>query len=346
MQSKIIIKNEFRQIIKVLMDHYTVIAPQKEKDVLKYEKLSNPEDIFLDFSGPSKIPPKSVLFPQREVLFSFELDDKNVKLSDTRNTPQEKSQILFGIRPCDAKSFALLKRFFEWGDYNDVYYSDKYNNSIFVSYVCNIPRSTCFCTSVNGNPFNKDDSDMMLVDIGKKYVLTSLTEKGGLVLDVLSGLQDATNQDLEKVEELKKVAKDSMKKTPNLDRINEDLEGLYDDEIWETFSQICLGCGSCSFLCPTCHCFDVFDERIDEHHGARIRIWDTCQFPLFTKHGSGHNPRDKKAARFRQRVYHKFNYYPVNYGVLGCVGCGRCTQNCPIHTDIRNELLKIKEAKK
>ncbi len=346
MQSKIIIKNELRQIIKVLMDHYIVIAPQKEKDVLKYEKLSNPEDIVLDFSGPSKIPPKSVLFPQREVLFAFELDDKNVKLSDSRTTTQEKPQVLLGIRPCDTRSLALLKMFFEWGNYNDVYYSEKYNNSIFVSYACNSPKSACFCTSVNGDPFNKDNSDMLLVDIGNKYVLTSLTDKGDSLLDVLGGLLDASNQDLEKVKELEQEAKDSMEKDTTFDIMSDVLEGMYDNEIWDTISETCLGCGTCSYLCPTCHCFDVLDERIDERHGARIRIWDTCQFPLFSKHGSGHNPRGTKPSRFRQRVFHKFNYYPVNYGVLGCVGCGRCTNNCPVHSDIREDLIRIKEAKK
>ena len=328
------------------MDHYTVIAPQKEKDLLKYGELDNVEDIILDFSGPSKIPPKSILFPQREILFTFELEDKNVKLSDSRTTSQEKPQVLFGIRPCDTRSLALLKMFFEWGNYKDVYFSEKYNNSIFVSYACNSPKSACFCTSVSGGPFNKDISDMLLVDIGDKYVLTSLTEKGDSILEVLGGLLDASNQDLEKVKELEQEAKDSMKKDTPFDNMSDVLEGMYDNEIWDTISEFCLGCGTCSFLCPTCHCFDVLDERIDEHHGARIRIWDTCQFPLFSKHGSGHNPRGTKPSRFRQRIYHKFNYYPENYNVLGCVGCGRCINHCPMHSDIREELKKIIEVKK
>jgi ferredoxin len=186
---------------------------------------------------------------------------------------------------------------------------------------------------------------MLLVDIGKKYVLSSLTDKGDSVLEILGELLDASDQDLEKVKELEET-KDSIKKVPNLDRISQDLDGMYDNEIWATISEVCLGCGTCSFLCPTCHCFDVLDERIDEHHGARIRIWDTCQFPLFTKHGSGHNPRGTKPSRFRQRVFHKFNYYPENYDVLGCVGCGRCINHCPMHSDIREELTKIIEVKK
>ncbi|MFX1282418.1 MAG: 4Fe-4S dicluster domain-containing protein [Promethearchaeota archaeon] len=346
MQSKIILKNELNQIIKKLMDYYTVIAPQKEKEFLKYGELANVEDIILDFPGPSKIPPKSILFPQKEILFTFELKNKNVKLSDSKTSTQEKPQILFGIRPCDTRSLALLKMFFEWGNYKDVYYSEKYNNSIFISYACNSPRSTCFCTSVNGGPFNKDNSDLLLVDIGKKYVLSSLTDKGDSVLEVLSELKDATNQDLEKVKRLEQEAKNSMKKVPNIDKINEDLEGMYDNEIWDTLSEVCLGCATCTFLCPTCHCFDVLDERLDEHHGARIRIWDTCQFPLFSKHGSGHNPRGTKSSRFRQRVFHKFSYYPINYGVLGCVGCGRCINYCPMHSDIREELTRIEEVKK
>lgn len=328
------------------MDRYTVIAPQQEQDFLKYKELNNPKDIVLNFSGPSKIPPKSILFPQREILFTFELKDKNVKLSDSRTISQEKPRVIFGIRPCDTRSLALLKMFFEWGNYKDVLYSEKYNDSIFVSYSCNSPKSTCFCTSVNGGPFNNNNSDMLLVDIGKKYILTSLTEKGDSVLEELGGLLNASNQDLEKVKVLEQEAKESMKKFPIINDISQDLEGMYDNEIWDTISEVCLGCATCTFLCPTCHCFDVLDERIDEHHGARLRIWDTCQFPLFSKHGSGHNPRGTKSSRFRQRVFHKFNYYPENYGVLGCVGCGRCINHCPMHSDIREELTRIKEVKK
>jgi predicted aldo/keto reductase-like oxidoreductase len=59
-------------------------------------------------------------------------------------------------------------------------------------------------------------------------------------------------------------------------------------------------------------------------------------FPLFTLHGSGHNPRDRKLQRVRQRFMHKLKYYPDKYGKgAQCSGCGRCVRYCPVNIDIR-----------
>ncbi|MCE5274896.1 MAG: 4Fe-4S dicluster domain-containing protein, partial [Deltaproteobacteria bacterium] len=86
--------------------------------------------------------------------------------------------------------------------------------------------------------------------------------------------------------------------------------------------------------CPTCHCFDISDE-VKGSDGKRLRNWDSCMFPLFTKETSGHNPRPSQKERWRQRVMHKFRYYVDNFGAIACVGCGRCVMSCPVNLDIR-----------
>jgi len=95
-------------------------------------------------------------------------------------------------------------------------------------------------------------------------------------------------------------------------------------EYWQEKSLACLDCGVCSFLCPTCHCFDLCDEG-----GGRKRIWDTCTFPLFTKMTSGENPRELRRERLKNRVFHKFVYFKEIHGEIACVGCGRCLAHCP-----------------
>ena len=100
------------------------------------------------------------------------------------------------------------------------------------------------------------------------------------------------------------------------------------NEVWVEQSLRCLGCGACAFVCPTCSCFDIQDER-QRYGGVRLRCWDSCGFGLFTLHASGHNPRAKQSERWRQRVMHKFSYQPERLGLLGCVGCGRCSRTCP-----------------
>ena len=63
-----------------------------------------------------------------------------------------------------------------------------------------------------------------------------------------------------------------------------------DDEFWKQHSAGCIGCGVCTFLCPTCTCFDVRDDAISGR-GLRFRCWDTCQFADFSKEASGHDAR-------------------------------------------------------
>ena len=105
----------------------------------------------------------------------------------------------------------------------------------------------------------------------------------------------------------------------------------------------CLACGACSFLCPTCHCFDIQDE-VTAEGGVRFRCWDTCQFGEFTRMGAGHNPRPTQKERVRQRVSHKFKYLVEEFGRLGCTGCGRCVEACPVNIDIRSVLARRSRA--
>ena len=118
------------------------------------------------------------------------------------------------------------------------------------------------------------------------------------------------------------------------------LDARFEDRFWNTLHQKCLACGTCTCLCPTCHCFDISDE-VKGDKGVRIRNWDSCMFPLFTKETSGHNPRPSQKERWRQRVMHKFRYYVDNFGAIACVGCGRCVMAYPVNLDIRKIVTDI-----
>ncbi|MDO8466505.1 MAG: 4Fe-4S dicluster domain-containing protein, partial [Gallionella sp.] len=115
--------------------------------------------------------------------------------------------------------------------------------------------------------------------------------------------------------------------------------------LWEEMARACIGCGICTFLCPTCHCFDINDEVQSKAplKGQRVRTWDNCQFPDFTMHSSGHNPRENTGARLRQRVNHKFQYFHENFGMHQCTGCGRCVSGCPVGIDIVAVVNKVTE---
>jgi ferredoxin len=149
---------------------------------------------------------------------------------------------------------------------------------------------------------------------------------------LLSGLKDASRQQVDAASEAQAKALAAMERPFELDGIRETLYGLFDDDFWYDVQQPCLGCGVCTFLCPTCHCFDIVDEA---QRRERVRNWDTCMFRMYSQEASGHNPRPTNVERTRQRIMHKYAYFTELYDEVGCTGCGRCVRYCPVGIDIR-----------
>ena len=115
----------------------------------------------------------------------------------------------------------------------------------------------------------------------------------------------------------------------------------FEDPLLASLAVRCNGCGACTSVCPTCHCFDIVDEEEGVGRGTRRRCWDTCQASTFTLHASGHNPRDDQHVRYRQRINHKFAIYPLKFGEVLCTGCGRCTRVCHAGQDLVEILAAI-----
>jgi ferredoxin len=226
---------------------------------------------------------------------------------------------------------------FDKEDLKDPYYLARRKNTVLLSLVCDKPLDTCFCTSVGGGPSSGDGSDIRMVHLGNRLLLEALTEKGeSLISSAKQFLKKPKQSDLEEKE---KIVAESEKKVPRIkvDGIKENLEKGFNLPLWSAIAERCLGCGVCTYLCPTCYCFDITDE-VKGEKGKRIRTWDSCQYPLFTLHASGHNPRPSKTERMRQRIMHKFFYAVENFGRTFCVGCGRCVRSCPVNLDLRESI--------
>ena len=194
---------------------------------------------------------------------------------------------------------------------------------------------------------------MSLYDLGEKLLVKIVTKKGEKLLEKVRGdITEAGQTDINIKESIMKSAKEKIITQINTANLKEKLAQSFNADFWGTLHRKCLGCAVCTYLCPTCHCFDITDEtekdmgkpnEIQEviSRGRRMRCWDSCQFPLFTLHASGHNPRPTYKERMRQRIMHKFNYCPENYEDIFCVGCGRCIVNCPVNLDIREVIREI-----
>jgi ferredoxin len=300
----------------------------------------------------SSLPPKKVLLPQMETLlrFQYQKDPEDpskvtLRLDDpTAGTLKSRPVLIFGGRPCDVRGFFTVDRTFTSGPYVDPYYRQRRENTFFATLVCREADSACFCSSVGSGPADMEGSDLRLIPIEGGFVLESLNEKAGFVLDSLESLKSPpTESQLAAARQVVDDVSSQSTEGPAPGTV-EAFRGRFEDlRYWQDAVGQCLSCGICTYVCPTCYCFTITDEA-KNLEGARLRSWDSCMFFHYTSEASGHNPRPTKLERYRNRVGHKFSYIPSNYdGLIGCCGCGRCIRLCPVSIDIRKVVQGLKE---
>ena len=337
MKYKIIDKDKLPGLLDAIIERYRVIAPVDTGKHFRLTEISSGEEADLGLQN-TKLASKEILFPQTEVILRVRKGEEGLEAKEV--SVEDRDWVLFGIRPCDAKGLTLIDESFTSGEYEDTPYTDKRGKTSIVGLACIHPRATCFCTSLGGSPFGREGMDLQLVDLGNEYLIEILTEKGDRLVEGVQGLRDASDDDIAKAERLSVEAEGAFKDKLSVEGLSEKLEGMFEDPIWDEIHLKCVGCGICCFLCPTCTCFDILDEETATEV-KRIRLWDTCQFTHFTLQGSGFNPRPSGKERMRQRIMHKFSYFPKEYGKIACVGCGRCVQECPVNLDIREIIKEI-----
>ncbi len=275
---------------------------------------------------------KDFFFPQTENLADFKMNGKNIEVIDIREESED--FVIFGVRACDARSFTILDKVF-LAEPVDSYYKNRRDHGTVVTMACTRPAETCFCTTFGIDP-TAPEGDAAVFSDGENYFFKANNEKGQAFIDSISDmLQDGDTEKLEKIQE---NTREIMKKLPLANLSTDSFGGErlmehFSSEKWAELSESCLGCGTCTFVCPTCQCYDIRD--FDTGNGIkRFRCWDSCMYSDFTKMAHG-NSRNSQLERFRQRFMHKLVYFPANNnGEFGCVGCGRCLSKCPISMNI------------
>jgi ferredoxin len=326
MKNFTITKNQINNLAsKLLSENWNVISPSK--DGSKYSKINDAKELILDSTlKPTEISMKEYFFPKSETLFFFKRKKDDYELIDL---PELNSKaVIFGAKSCDASAISILSKVFNW-DYKDEFFNKRVENTVIIGLACKFSDENCFCTSVGLSPLSENGSDIFLIPIDdKKHLVKSVTDKGK---DFIS-----TNNTFFTEEENISVPSGDFpfpEKRFSTDNVKEWLDKNFENNFWMNAGETCLGCAQCAYVCPTCHCFDIVDEDCYSC-GRRVKNWDSCQFELFTKHASGHNPREDQGKRYRQRVSHKFKYYKDRFDEILCTGCGRCTRGCPVSIDI------------
>lgn len=297
-------------------------------------------DADLTFPRASTTPKEAVL-PQCETLLTYsrakDPEDRSRVTLTLDPTPVAKDTVVLGCRPCDARGFAVLDRPYTKGVFKDPYYTARREKLCVITLTCDTPCTTCFCHWVGSGPHDPTGSDILMTAIDGGFVLEAMTEKGCTLLET-TGLDTADDHALAALHTARAQATAQFTPAPDWSAVPERLRALFDNtDFWQKQTAHCLACGACTYFCPTCYCFTMTDEGDGlTRKGKRLRTWDTCMASHFTREASGHNPRHTKALRMRNRILHKFSYYPTVWkGVFSCNGCGRCISQCPVHLDIR-----------
>jgi ferredoxin len=336
MAKKVFKKDEWLQTLETLKESYRIFMPIKDGEYHAFALLEEGKRPDFAYQN-SRLSPKSTVYPQSERMFEYSMDEDHPEAYILKEAPKDYSpQAVVGIRPCDVHAFEIVKRNFDNPEFRDPWWVQRYESSVLVGLGCNEPCVTCFCSSTGGGPFDEKGLDVLLYDLGEHFLAKSITEKGEHFLEKAQGGSEADEVSQKEADALAAEGAKKMQSSVETGQLKEKVvTELFDAPFWEEVAFSCINCGTCTYLCPTCWCFDIQDE-VYKKDGDRIRNWDSCMFPLFTFHGSGHNPRDEKYKRVRQRFMHKLKYYVDKYeNGIQCSGCGRCVRYCPVNIDIR-----------
>lgn len=339
MKNIIIEKKQIQNLLKDAAQEWDVYAPQKNlgEDIWIDSALEN---IALE-NADTVISAKDIFSPQLELLFEF----KNGKIKET---VEASPKLLFGIKACDLKGMLFTDEFYK-RNFEDKYYLSRIENRFIVVIGCiKPPRPTCFCTSAESGPFAKKGYDLQLIENKDSFLVETGSRKGEeFIKKHKKYFEGSVNENDKLIADIKLKASEAVELKVDfkkaLDLMSQD--NFIPEENYKRIGERCIYCGGCLYVCPTCTCFNVFDDGSDKE-GRRFRNWDTCVFEGYTRETSGHNPRKEQWQRTSRRYEHKLKYDYKVTGTSGCVGCGRCLSSCPVDIGISKFIQEITDNKK
>ncbi len=283
-------------------------------------------------------PVKEFLFPMRELaaVYPEPVEPKEIK-----------PFAVFGLKYCDIRSIEILDRVFTETDFEDSLYIERRDKMFIISSDCTDPAESCFCNVMGGKPFAQTGFDLNVSQVNDKYVIDIGSDKGKEFIEKHNDIFSEAKADI--IAERDKIRSETQKQ---LEQNNEDLkfdssvneivEKSHDSFVYDEEAKTCVECQACTRVCPTCHCFYLYDNKQKDYF-TKMKMWDSCMRIAYAEVAGGANPRKALGERLRHRFMHKFSYFLERYGIEMCVGCGRCVDGEAGEVDIRKVLKKLNE---
>ena len=335
---RVIDASEVDALVKGFMEAYEVVAPTEHDGAIVFDTITDPGEVVLDYVRTVSSP-KKYLLPPRETLFTFDVAANDVTPFDADIKPR----VIFGVHSCDINAFNRMDLVFRDGPFPDPYYVARRERTLIIGMSC-MPDETCFCNLVEANEA-RYGYDLFLIDIGDVFIVSIASNEAAEVLERSCNVRYATDEERVAFREItRKRAEAYNGNNPSVQSVAMLMDAFMGDPFWDELGNRCLSCTACSAVCPSCFCFDIYDEVApDGKTGERLRVWDACTSPDFATVAGGHNFRRKAKTRVRHRMYHKLNGFQANYDRMLCVGCGRCVEACKANINPLEVLRFFKE---
>ncbi|HBM90587.1 MAG TPA: sulfite reductase subunit A [Rhodospirillaceae bacterium] len=356
---------------------YTPIGPKLRDGAIVYEEISALDDFPVGMSdeqegGKYRVVPgtkgsffeyvvgptswKHFLFPPKHKIWSGEKDGDGFK--STYKEEKIPSYAFIGVRSCELEAIKIQDKVFGFGReddckkgiFSDPGYVARRSKALIVAVNCSRAASTCFCTSMGGDPHVKEGQgfDLALTELSvspkHEFLVEVGSEPGALIFDLLPHRAVRNSDTVAVLSQASKARSDIKRRM--IPKVKDVLQRNLDSVRWDDVAERCMSCANCTLVCPTCFCSTV-EETTDltGDHAERWRSWDSC-FSTDFSYIHGGAIRTEGKSRYRQWITHKLANWHDQYGSSGCVGCGRCITWCPVGIDITKEAKAIKDSEK
>ncbi len=306
-----------------------------------YRLIKSDESIVFGFSqGFDSF--KRFLNPPKFEVFSFKASKKGFSITTMLN--QEKPLAFFAMRACDRAALRLYDRIFLEGVIRDPHYDLLRHDSIIIALNCLYPGDNCFCASTLTGPEVREGFDLLITELSETLLLESGSHVGERIISKLP-CEPATDEDIAEKKLSIDRCRGMFKKKIRFNELPMLIYQNLEHQRWLEIAERDLECGNCTQVCPTCFCNSMYDsvllsgisKKFTEISGKKIKVWDSCFSRNFARVHGG-NFRLTRKARYRHWFAHKLAYTMEQFGLQGCVGCGRCITWCPVGIDITQEL--------